>query len=74
VLNFSKRNFNEFQTALSDMNKQNQVNKICVGQSHFTKFSFCGKFSCVEMGVTKCIKIPHEKGDKCDGAHLTKVK
>ena len=24
--------------------------KICVGQSHFTKFSVCGKFSGVEMG------------------------
>jgi hypothetical protein len=23
--------------------------KICVGQSYFTKFSFCGKFSWVEM-------------------------
>jgi hypothetical protein len=26
----SKRNFNEFQTALSDMNMQNQFNKISV--------------------------------------------
>jgi hypothetical protein len=29
-LNFSKRNFNEFQTALSDMNMQNQFNKMSV--------------------------------------------
>ena len=27
TLNCSKRNFNEFQTALSDMNMQNQFNK-----------------------------------------------
>ena len=25
--------------------------KICVGQSHFTQFSFCGRFSSVEMGL-----------------------
>jgi hypothetical protein len=25
--------------------------KICVGQSHFTKFSFYRKFSCLEMGL-----------------------
>ena len=30
TLNYSKRNFNEFQTALSDMNTQNQFNKISV--------------------------------------------
>jgi hypothetical protein len=29
--------------------------KICVGQSHFTKFSFCGKFSWVKMGLNKTI-------------------
>jgi hypothetical protein len=25
--------------------------KICVGQSHFTNISFCGKFSRLEMGL-----------------------
>jgi hypothetical protein len=30
TLNCSERNFNEFQTALSDMNMQNQFNKMSV--------------------------------------------
>jgi hypothetical protein len=30
MLNCPKRNFNEFQTALSDMNVQNQFNKMSV--------------------------------------------
>ena len=30
MVNCSRRNFNEFQTALSDMNMQNQFNKMSV--------------------------------------------
>jgi hypothetical protein len=36
----SKRNFNEFQTALSDMNMQNQFNKMSVFEvKQFQKIS-----------------------------------
>jgi hypothetical protein len=40
TFNCSKRNFNEFQTALSDMNKQNQFNKMSVlNAKQFQKIS-----------------------------------
>jgi hypothetical protein len=38
--------------------------KICVGQSYFTKLSFCGKFSRVEMDLNKIIKNRYALGTR----------